>query len=110
VGRWLLAFSLWAFAAGVFAGPALSYYGDRAMAAAIPWMASSAPKFLRPYLPNPPEAPRSLPHHANVPRAVPATPPVPAKHEPHASHLTHAKSAAARKATAETGDPFELHQ
>ena len=111
VGRWLFAVSLWAFAGGLFAGPALSSYGDRCVEAAIPWIASRAPAFLRPYLPRPTEAPRPLPRHANVAQTVPATPPAPerpTKHaQPHSAHVTHAKSVAAPSATVESGDPFE---
>jgi hypothetical protein len=114
VGRWVLAFSLWAFAAGLLAGPALSSYGDRCLEAAIPWIASWAPAFLRPYLPKPLEAQRPLPGHVNAARMTPATPAAPerpAQHsQPRPAHVRHAKSAVAPSGTVETGDPFELHQ
>jgi len=120
VGRWLFAVSLWALAGGLFAGPALSNFGDRCVETAIPWIRSWAPAFLRPYLPKPPEAPRPLPRHANVARTVPATPPVAperaAKHDqahrahqarqPRLAHVTHAKNVAAPSAS----DPFEPHK
>jgi hypothetical protein len=84
VGRWLLAFSLGAFAVGLFVGPALSSYGDRCVEVAVPWIASWAPAFLRPYLPRPVEAQRPLPGHANAARTAPATPAAPERPVKHA--------------------------
>ena len=115
VGRWLLAFSSWAFAAGLFVAPLLSSYGDRCVEAAIPWITSWAPAFLRPYLPRPIEAPQPLSRHASAARTVSATPPVPERHAkhapPHPAHVTHAKSAGAPSApVTEAGDPSEVHQ
>jgi hypothetical protein len=113
VGRWLLVFSLWAFAAGLFAAPVLSSYADRGVEAALPRIRIWAPAFLRPYLPKPIEAPRALPRHATAARTVPATPAAPERPakraQPHSARGTHAKSAGASHPQAEAGDPFEAH-
>jgi hypothetical protein len=113
VGRWLIAFSLWAFAAGLFAAPTLSSYGDRWAVATLPWLASRSPAFLRPYLPKPIEAARPLPKHATVVRTVPAASPVPElpakRAKLHPARAAHGKRAGVVSTPVEAGDPFDVH-
>lgn len=65
-GRATVAWALWAFAAGLSAAPAISYYADQVLEAGIAWTAGWAPAFLRPYLPKPVLRPAPLAPHAGT--------------------------------------------
>ena len=68
-GRGVVALTLWVFAGGLFVGPQVADYTDRAVEDSIAWLATSAPGFVRPYLPKPLEAPAAAPVRV-VPSAV----------------------------------------
>jgi hypothetical protein len=73
-GRGVVAWTLWVFAGGLFVGPQVTDYADRAVEDSIAWLATSAPGFVRPYLPKPLEALAAAPLRV-VPSAVaPAVP------------------------------------
>jgi hypothetical protein len=73
-GRGVVAWTLWVFAGGLFVGPQVADYADRAAEDSIAWLATSAPGFVRPYLPKPLKAPVAAPLRV-VPSAVaPAVP------------------------------------
>ena len=77
-GRRIVAWSLWVFAGGLAAGPALADYADQGLDAAMGWLATSAPSFLQPYLPKPLQAPTPLERRSSVSGTVAAAP-VPAE-------------------------------
>ena len=73
-GRRIVAWSLFVFAGGLSAGPLLADFADQGLDAGISWLATSAPSFLRPYLPKPLEEPTSPPHRPNLAGSVAAAP------------------------------------
>jgi hypothetical protein len=73
-GRRIVAWSLFVFAGGLSAGPPLADFADQGLEAGISWLATSAPSFLRPYLPKPLEEPTPPPHRPNVAGSVAAAP------------------------------------
>jgi len=112
VGGWIVAFSLGAFAAGLSAAPALSFYGDRGVEAAIKWTASWAPGSLRAYLPKPLEEPRPPTPHAKASRSVEAETAAPSeplvKHSPaHRAHGKHGSGAVPPTASTPQATPTE---
>jgi hypothetical protein len=112
VGRWIVVFSLWAFATGLSAAPALSFYGDRGVEATIKWMASWAPSSLRPYLPKPLEEPRPPVHQAKPSRSVVVEPSAPSEQpveHPQArrAHGKHGSGAVPPTASATQATPAE---
>ena len=76
-GRFI-AWSLWVFAGGLAAGPALADYADEGLATAISWVAINAPSFLQPYLPKPLPV-LTEPDHPSRDRGTVATAPVAAE-------------------------------
>ena len=73
-GRGVVAWTLWVFAGGLFVGPRVANYADRAVEDSIAWLAASAPGFVRPYLPKPLEAPAAAPLRVMPPAVAPAVP------------------------------------
>ena len=73
-GRRIVAWSLFVFAGGLSVGPPLADFADQGLEAGISWLATSAPSFLRPYLPKPLEEPTPPPHHPNVAGSIAAAP------------------------------------
>jgi len=83
-GLGVVAWSLWVFAGGLFAAPQLADYADRGVEDGIAWLATSAPSFVRPYLPKLLEAPAPAPvlQHLRDEGAAPAVPSAVATAEP----------------------------
>lgn len=50
-GRGIVAWTLWVFAGGLFTAPLIADHADQAVEASLVWLATSAPEFVRPYLP-----------------------------------------------------------
>jgi hypothetical protein len=76
-GRGVVAVTLWVFAGGLFAGPLLADYADGAVEATMSWLATSAPGFIRSYLPKPVEAVAPAPVRAAPVAVVPVIAPEP---------------------------------
>lgn len=74
-GRGIVAWTLWVFAGGLFAAPQVADYADQAVEASVVWLATSAPGFVRPYLPKPIEAPAPVAtlQHPSRQASAPAT-------------------------------------
>ena len=72
--RRIVAWSLFVFAGGLSAGPALADFADHGLEAGISWLATSAPSFLRPYLPKLLEEPTPPTHRPNMAGSVAAAP------------------------------------
>ena len=71
-GRRIVAWSLWVFAGGLSAGPALADWADQGLEAGIGWLATWAPSSLQPYLPKPLQEPTPLEHRSKVAGTVAA--------------------------------------
>jgi hypothetical protein len=83
--RGVVAWTLGVFAGGLFVGPQVADYADRAVEDSIAWLAASAPGFVRPYLPKLLDAPAAAPLRvvpSAVAPAVPAEPTTPPQRKP----------------------------
>ncbi|MFN2167960.1 MAG: hypothetical protein ACK2U9_17095, partial [Anaerolineae bacterium] len=70
----VIAWTLWAFAGGLFAAPHLTEHVDQGFEAGVSWVATWAPSFLRPYLPAPLEALAPASPHSSSERMAVAVP------------------------------------